>query len=208
MESSRPSEAEPASSRRALRSDPPARAGPVAGRAGHYGETAATFPISRVAVMRRPELLAEAELVTSRKRAGCAGTVSMLSRGSGRAGAGLARSWPAWRRDSSACCAGRNAGALLVSGGSAIDPAIIEDIESVWSTLVASRLKALVETGPAEGAVAAEPNFCERSASRERGPLGLGRTRERASAGTPVTNAGDHERRETCRWLTSTFRLA
>jgi hypothetical protein len=38
----------------------------------------------------------------------------------------------------------------------ALDPAIIEDIKSGWTTLVASRLKALVETGSPEGAVAAE----------------------------------------------------
>jgi hypothetical protein len=41
----------------------------------------------------------------------------------------------------------------------AIDPAVIEDIESGWATLVGSRLKALVETGFAEGAVGAESNL-------------------------------------------------
>jgi DNA-binding transcriptional ArsR family regulator len=41
----------------------------------------------------------------------------------------------------------------------AIDPAAIDGIETGWSTLVASRLKALVETGSAEGAVAAESNL-------------------------------------------------
>jgi DNA-binding transcriptional ArsR family regulator len=41
----------------------------------------------------------------------------------------------------------------------AIDPAVIEGIESGWTTLVASRLKAWVETGSAEGAVAAESNL-------------------------------------------------
>jgi DNA-binding transcriptional ArsR family regulator/uncharacterized protein YndB with AHSA1/START domain len=41
----------------------------------------------------------------------------------------------------------------------AIDPAVIEGIESGWITLVGSRLKALVETGSAEGAVATESNL-------------------------------------------------
>jgi hypothetical protein len=41
----------------------------------------------------------------------------------------------------------------------AIDPAVIEGIEGGWRTLVGSRLKALVETGFAEGAVAAESNL-------------------------------------------------
>jgi DNA-binding transcriptional ArsR family regulator/uncharacterized protein YndB with AHSA1/START domain len=40
----------------------------------------------------------------------------------------------------------------------AIDPAMMEDIKSGWTTLVSSRLKALVETGSPEGAVAAESN--------------------------------------------------
>ena len=66
-----------------------------------------------------------------------------------------------------------------------IDPAITEDIESGWTTLVASRLKALVETGSAEGGYPPS-RIRERSASRERGPLGLGRTGERGSADTPA----------------------
>jgi DNA-binding transcriptional ArsR family regulator len=41
----------------------------------------------------------------------------------------------------------------------AIDPAVSEGIESGWTALVASRLKAFVETGSAEGAVAAESNL-------------------------------------------------
>jgi hypothetical protein len=41
----------------------------------------------------------------------------------------------------------------------AIDPAVVEDIESGWTTLVASRLRALVETGSAEGAVPAGSNL-------------------------------------------------
>jgi DNA-binding transcriptional ArsR family regulator len=41
----------------------------------------------------------------------------------------------------------------------AIDPAMIEDIQSGWTSLVASRLKALVEFGSPEGAVAAESNM-------------------------------------------------
>ena len=41
----------------------------------------------------------------------------------------------------------------------AIDPAVTEGIASGWTTLVASRLKALVETGSAEGAAAAESNL-------------------------------------------------
>jgi DNA-binding transcriptional ArsR family regulator/uncharacterized protein YndB with AHSA1/START domain len=40
----------------------------------------------------------------------------------------------------------------------AIDPAVVEGIERGWITLVGSRLKALVETGSAAGAVAAESN--------------------------------------------------
>jgi hypothetical protein len=40
-----------------------------------------------------------------------------------------------------------------------IDPAMMEDIQSGWTTLVASRLKALVETGSPEGPVAAESNM-------------------------------------------------
>ena len=41
----------------------------------------------------------------------------------------------------------------------AIDPAVIDGIESGWTALVASRLKALVETGSAEGAVPSESNL-------------------------------------------------
>jgi DNA-binding transcriptional ArsR family regulator len=41
----------------------------------------------------------------------------------------------------------------------AIDPAVLEGIESGWATLVASRLRALVETGSAEGAVAGQSNL-------------------------------------------------
>jgi len=41
----------------------------------------------------------------------------------------------------------------------AIDQAVIEGIESGWTTLVASRLKAFVETGSPEGAIAAESNM-------------------------------------------------
>jgi DNA-binding transcriptional ArsR family regulator len=41
----------------------------------------------------------------------------------------------------------------------AIDPAVIENIESGWTTLVASRLKAFVEAGSGEGALAAESNL-------------------------------------------------
>jgi DNA-binding transcriptional ArsR family regulator len=41
----------------------------------------------------------------------------------------------------------------------AIDPDAIDGIASGWTTLVASRLKALVETGSAEGAVAAASNL-------------------------------------------------
>jgi DNA-binding transcriptional ArsR family regulator/uncharacterized protein YndB with AHSA1/START domain len=40
-----------------------------------------------------------------------------------------------------------------------IDPATLEDIQTGWTSLVASRLKALVETGSPEGAVAAESNM-------------------------------------------------
>jgi DNA-binding transcriptional ArsR family regulator len=41
----------------------------------------------------------------------------------------------------------------------AIDPAVIEGIESGWAALVASRLKAFVETGSAVGTVAPESNL-------------------------------------------------
>jgi DNA-binding transcriptional ArsR family regulator len=41
----------------------------------------------------------------------------------------------------------------------AIEPAVIEGIESGWTTLVASRLRAFVETGSPEGGVAAESNM-------------------------------------------------
>jgi hypothetical protein len=41
----------------------------------------------------------------------------------------------------------------------AIDPAVVEGVEGGWTALVASRLKAFVETGSAEGAVAAESNL-------------------------------------------------
>jgi uncharacterized protein YndB with AHSA1/START domain len=41
----------------------------------------------------------------------------------------------------------------------AIDPAIIDSIESGWTTLVTTRLKALVEAGAAEGAVRGESNL-------------------------------------------------
>ena len=41
----------------------------------------------------------------------------------------------------------------------AIDPADIEDIDSGWTTLVASRLRALVETGSADGALAGQSNL-------------------------------------------------
>jgi DNA-binding transcriptional ArsR family regulator/uncharacterized protein YndB with AHSA1/START domain len=50
----------------------------------------------------------------------------------------------------------------------AIDPAVIEDIGSGWTTLVGSRLKALVETGFAEAAVGAESNL--RAISDRRAP--------------------------------------
>jgi DNA-binding transcriptional ArsR family regulator len=129
LESTRPLEAETASFRRAP-ADPTRRrilrllrAGPAV-----TGEITAAFPISRIAVTRHLEVLAEAGLIASRKRAGGVGTVSTLSRWSGCAGAGLDRSGPASPRDSPAYRAGRNAGALRVPGG----------------------LKALVETGSAE----------------------------------------------------------
>jgi DNA-binding transcriptional ArsR family regulator len=50
----------------------------------------------------------------------------------------------------------------------AIDSAVIEDVEGGWTTLVGSRLKAFVETGFAEGAVAAESNL--RAISDRRAP--------------------------------------
>ena len=61
----------------------------------------------------------------------------------------------------------------------AIDTAAIESIESGWTTLVASRLKALVEAGSAEGGAAGESNLrvigeprapTARSGSRRRKP--------------------------------------
>ena len=61
----------------------------------------------------------------------------------------------------------------------AIDAAAIESIESGWTTLVASRLKALVEAGSAEGGAAGESNLrvigeprapTARSGSRRRKP--------------------------------------
>jgi DNA-binding transcriptional ArsR family regulator/uncharacterized protein YndB with AHSA1/START domain len=60
----------------------------------------------------------------------------------------------------------------------AIDPAVIEGIESGWTALVASRLKALVEAGSAEGGVAAESNLRAISESRPR-PAGSGSRRRR-----------------------------
>jgi DNA-binding transcriptional ArsR family regulator/uncharacterized protein YndB with AHSA1/START domain len=59
----------------------------------------------------------------------------------------------------------------------AIDPADLEGIESGWTTLVASRLKALVETGSAEGAVAAESNL--RAIGEPRAPPGRSGSRRR-----------------------------
>jgi hypothetical protein len=61
----------------------------------------------------------------------------------------------------------------------AIDPAIIEDIRSGWTTLVAFRLKALVETGSPDGAGAAESNMrvIGNRASRPGGPGSPGRGR-------------------------------
>jgi hypothetical protein len=41
----------------------------------------------------------------------------------------------------------------------AIEPAVIEGIESGWTTLVTSRLRAFVETGSPEGEVVAESNM-------------------------------------------------
>jgi DNA-binding transcriptional ArsR family regulator len=61
----------------------------------------------------------------------------------------------------------------------AIDPAVIEEIESGWSTLVASRLRALVESGSAEGAVAAESNL--RAIGDPRAPPAGSRSRHRNS---------------------------
>jgi DNA-binding transcriptional ArsR family regulator len=59
----------------------------------------------------------------------------------------------------------------------AIDPAEIEDIESGWTTLVASRLRALVETGSAEVAVAAESNL--RAIGKPRAPPARSGSRRR-----------------------------
>jgi DNA-binding transcriptional ArsR family regulator len=58
-----------------------------------------------------------------------------------------------------------------------IDPAILDDIESGWTTLVASRLKALVETGSPEGVIATESNM-RAIGDRRAGPAGV-RTRRR-----------------------------
>jgi DNA-binding transcriptional ArsR family regulator/uncharacterized protein YndB with AHSA1/START domain len=60
----------------------------------------------------------------------------------------------------------------------AIDPAVIDDIEIGWTALVASRLKALVEAGSAEGAVAAESNLRAIGEPRAR-PAGPGSRRRR-----------------------------
>jgi hypothetical protein len=144
--------------------------------------------------MRCLALLAEAELVTSRKRASCVGTVSMLSRGV----AGPALGWRGRGRlrvgpHPPAAPGGRLVRFSFRAVG-AIDPAIIEDIESVWTALVASRLKALAETGSAEGALAAESNLRAIGEPRAR-PAGSGPRRRKGSAGKPVTNARDHERR-------------
>jgi len=118
LESTRPLEAETASLWRAP-ADPTRRRIRGLLRAGPaiMGEIVAAFPISRIAVTRHLEVLAEAGLITSRKRAGSVGTVSTVSRWSGCADAGLDRSRPASPRDSSAYCAGPNAGALSVPGG-------------------------------------------------------------------------------------------
>jgi DNA-binding transcriptional ArsR family regulator len=59
-----------------------------------------------------------------------------------------------------------------------IDPAILEDIESGWTTLVASRLKALVETGSPEAAVAGESNM-RAIGGRPAGPAGPGLRRRK-----------------------------
>jgi DNA-binding transcriptional ArsR family regulator len=59
-----------------------------------------------------------------------------------------------------------------------IDPTILEDIQSGWTTLVASRLKALVETGSPEGAVAAESNM-RAIGGRRAGPAGSGSPRRK-----------------------------
>ena len=60
----------------------------------------------------------------------------------------------------------------------AIDPTVIAGIESGWTTLVASRLKAFVEAGSAEGAgaVAAESNLRAIGEPRAR-PAGSGSRR-------------------------------
>jgi DNA-binding transcriptional ArsR family regulator len=57
----------------------------------------------------------------------------------------------------------------------AIDPAVVDGIESGWTTLVASRLKAFVETGSAEGAVAADSNL--RAIGEPRAPPAMSRSR-------------------------------
>jgi DNA-binding transcriptional ArsR family regulator/uncharacterized protein YndB with AHSA1/START domain len=59
----------------------------------------------------------------------------------------------------------------------AIDPAVIEGIESGWATLVASRLKALVEAGSAEGEVAGQSNL--RAIGEPRPPPGRSGSRRR-----------------------------
>jgi hypothetical protein len=59
----------------------------------------------------------------------------------------------------------------------AIDPADVEGIESGWTTLVASRLKAMVETGSATGPVSAESNL--RAIGEPRAPPGRSGSRRR-----------------------------
>jgi DNA-binding transcriptional ArsR family regulator len=59
----------------------------------------------------------------------------------------------------------------------AIDAADVEGIESGWTTLVASRLKAVVETGSAKSAVAAESNL--RAIGEPRPPPGRSPSRRR-----------------------------
>jgi DNA-binding transcriptional ArsR family regulator len=60
----------------------------------------------------------------------------------------------------------------------AIDPAVIDGIESGWTALVASRLKAFVEAGSADGGVAAESNLRAIGEPRTR-PAGSGSRRRR-----------------------------
>jgi DNA-binding transcriptional ArsR family regulator/uncharacterized protein YndB with AHSA1/START domain len=59
-----------------------------------------------------------------------------------------------------------------------IDPAVMEGIETGWATLVGSRLKALVETGSAEGAVAIESNL-RAIGERRAPPAGSGSRRRK-----------------------------